>query len=162
MIEQSKDRLGRREFLVAAATAGFMIVEPQLVRGTAANSQVRFGILGCGDRGTAVGTGFVQNAGARVTAIGDLFGDQLEAGSKGRATPPLTPRNSSRDPTLIRKSSPRKKSISSSSPRRPTSTRTIWKRSSRPASTFIARSLWPSMFRAPITPSRSVRRQKAS
>ncbi|MGA3168651.1 MAG: Gfo/Idh/MocA family oxidoreductase [Terriglobia bacterium] len=82
MIEQSKDRLGRREFLVAAATAGFMIVEPQLVRGTAANSQVRFGILGCGDRGTAVGTGFVQNAGARVTAIGDLFGDQLEAGRK--------------------------------------------------------------------------------
>jgi len=78
MTDQTKQQLGRREFLGAAAAASFMILKPQMVRGTAANSQVRFGILGCGGRGTAVGTGFVQNAGARVTALADLFGDQLE------------------------------------------------------------------------------------
>src|ERR1035437_10992599 len=78
MTDQIKPQLGRREFLGAAA-ASFMIVKPQLVRGTEANSQVRFGVLGCGGRGHAVGTGFVENAGARVTALADLFGDQLEA-----------------------------------------------------------------------------------
>ncbi|MBZ5669835.1 MAG: Gfo/Idh/MocA family oxidoreductase [Acidobacteriia bacterium] len=82
MIDQSKSKLDRREFLGAAAAASFMIIQPQLVRGTAANSQVRLGILGCGGRGTAVGSGFVQDAGARVTALADLFSDQLEAAHK--------------------------------------------------------------------------------
>ena len=82
MTDQIKSKLGRREFLGAAAAASFMILKPQHVRGTAANSQVRFGILGCGGRATAEGTSFVENAGARVTAIADLFADQLEKGRK--------------------------------------------------------------------------------
>jgi len=80
MTNQLKSKLGRREFLGAAAAASFMILKPQLVRGTAANSQIRFGILGCGGRATAEGSSFVENAGARVTAIADLFPDQLEKG----------------------------------------------------------------------------------
>ena len=80
MTDQLNSKLGRREFLGAAAVASFTILKPQLVRGTAANSQVRFGILGCGGRATAEGTSFVENAGARVTAIADLFADQLEKG----------------------------------------------------------------------------------
>jgi predicted dehydrogenase len=82
MSAQCKSKLDRRNFLGAAVAASFMILKPQLVRGTAANSQVRFGILGCGGRGTAVGTSFVGNAGARVTALADLFADQLEKGHK--------------------------------------------------------------------------------
>jgi myo-inositol 2-dehydrogenase/D-chiro-inositol 1-dehydrogenase len=82
MTDRSEKQLDRREFLGAATAASFMIMQPQLVRGTAANSQVRLGILGCGGRGTAVGSGFVQDAGARVTALADLFGDQLEAARK--------------------------------------------------------------------------------
>jgi myo-inositol 2-dehydrogenase/D-chiro-inositol 1-dehydrogenase len=82
MTGRSKRQLDRREFLGTAAAAGLMVMQPQFVRGTAANSQVRFGILGCGGRGTAVGSGFVQDAGARVTALADLFGDQLEAARK--------------------------------------------------------------------------------
>ena len=80
MADQLNGKLGRREFLGAAAAASFTILKPQLVRGTAANTQVRFGILGCGGRATAEGTSFVGNAGARVTAIADLFADQLEKG----------------------------------------------------------------------------------
>jgi predicted dehydrogenase len=80
MTDQTKGKLGRREFLGAATAASFMILKPQLVRGTDANSQVRFGILGCGGRATAEGASFVENAGARVTAIADLFADQLEKG----------------------------------------------------------------------------------
>lgn len=83
MTDQVNNKLGRREFLgAAAAAASFMILKPQQVRGTDANSQVRFGILGCGGRATEEGTSFVENAGARVTAIADLFADQLEKGRK--------------------------------------------------------------------------------
>lgn len=110
MTDQNTSKLGRREFLGAAAAASFMILKPQQVRGTAANSQVRFGILGCGGRATAEGSSFVENAGARVTAIGDLFADQLEKGestsmtcSKPRAMHPLTRRNSSKGLMLTRK-----------------------------------------------------------
>jgi len=82
MLDRHNNKFGRREFLGAATMASFTILKPQFVRGTTANSQVRFGILGCGGRGTAVGTGFVENAGARVTALADLFPDQLEKGRK--------------------------------------------------------------------------------
>ena len=52
MTNQIKNKLGRREFLGAAAAASFTILKPQFVRGTALSSQVRFGVLGCGGRGT--------------------------------------------------------------------------------------------------------------
>lgn len=82
--DHSDSKIGRREFLgsAAAAAAGFMIIKPELVRGTAANSAVRLGILGCGGRGTAVGGGFVENTTARIVALADLFADQLEAAEK--------------------------------------------------------------------------------
>lgn len=71
---------GRRDFLsTAGLAASFAILKPQLVRGTAANSAVRIGLLGCGKRGTENATGMVQNAGARVTALADLFPDRLDA-----------------------------------------------------------------------------------
>jgi myo-inositol 2-dehydrogenase/D-chiro-inositol 1-dehydrogenase len=83
MEEVTGNKMGRREFLGAATTAAsLMIIKPQLARGTAANSAVRLGILGCGGRGTAVGTGFVDNTNTRVVALADLFADQLEAARK--------------------------------------------------------------------------------
>jgi predicted dehydrogenase len=82
MIDDSKHKMGRREFLGTAAAAGLMILKPELVRGTAANSAVRLGILGCGGRGTAVGTSFVDNTNTRVVALADLFADQLATAQK--------------------------------------------------------------------------------
>src|SRR5271157_4590532 len=84
MVNGLIEKISRRKFLGAAAAtaAGVMIVKPEAVRGTAANSAVRLGILGCGGRGTAVGTGFVNNTNTRVVALADLFPDQLEAGRK--------------------------------------------------------------------------------
>jgi len=82
MIDNSKHKIGRREFLGSAAAASFMILKPELVRGTAANSAVRLGILGVGGRGTAVGSGFVENAGVRVVALADMFQDALDVGRK--------------------------------------------------------------------------------
>ncbi|MGO9011517.1 MAG: Gfo/Idh/MocA family protein [Bryobacteraceae bacterium] len=65
----------RRAFLGAA---GLTVMGARLVRGSEANSAVRVGLLGCGGRGTADATSMMVNAGARVTALGDLFDDQLD------------------------------------------------------------------------------------
>jgi myo-inositol 2-dehydrogenase / D-chiro-inositol 1-dehydrogenase len=78
---QKKHSLNRREFIgTTAAATGFMILKPGLVRGTQANSAVRVGLLGCGGRGTEDATNLIDTGGARVTALGDLFQDQLQKG----------------------------------------------------------------------------------
>jgi len=48
--------------------------------GYQANSAVRHGLLGCGNRGTAVATSFSQNTTAQVVALADIFADQLAKG----------------------------------------------------------------------------------
>ena len=76
---QSANQIDRRTFIGSAAgTAGFMIVNPSLVRGTQANSAVRVGLLGCGGRGTEDATNLLDS-GARIVALADLFQDQLDA-----------------------------------------------------------------------------------
>jgi myo-inositol 2-dehydrogenase/D-chiro-inositol 1-dehydrogenase len=76
----STDKLDRRKFIgAAAATTGLMFINPALVRGTAANSAVRVGLLGCGGRGTEDATNLIDTGGARVVALADLFQDQLDA-----------------------------------------------------------------------------------
>lgn len=78
--ENSSSKFDRRKFLKSAATtAGVMFIKPSLVRGTAANSAVRVGLLGCGGRGTEDATNLIDTGNARVVALGDLFGDQLYA-----------------------------------------------------------------------------------
>jgi len=79
MKDNSKSIIDRREFLAATAgAAGFMIINSSLVRGAAANSAVRVGLLGCGGRGTADATDLIDTGGARVVALADLFQDQLD------------------------------------------------------------------------------------
>jgi myo-inositol 2-dehydrogenase/D-chiro-inositol 1-dehydrogenase len=78
--QTSRDKLGRRKFIgVTAATAGALFLKPELVRGTAANSAVRVGLLGCGGRGTEDATNLIDTGNARVVALADLFRDQLDA-----------------------------------------------------------------------------------
>src|SRR5215470_145424 len=73
----------RRKFIaVAAGTAGAMLIKPSLVRGTAVNSAVRVGLLGCGGRGTEDASNLVDTGGARVVALGDMFQDQLDIARK--------------------------------------------------------------------------------
>ncbi|MGH9584200.1 MAG: Gfo/Idh/MocA family protein, partial [Bryobacteraceae bacterium] len=76
MSNDSGNKVGRREFMGAAA--GFMIVKPQLVRGTAANSALRVGLLGCGGRGTADTTYLIETGKTRLVALADLFQDKLD------------------------------------------------------------------------------------
>lgn len=83
-MNDSRDtRVGRREFIgMAAAAASITILKPSIVFGSQANSAVRLGVLGCGGRGTNVASGFLRNTGAVVTAIGDMFQDNLEQGKQ--------------------------------------------------------------------------------
>ncbi|MGH9470216.1 MAG: Gfo/Idh/MocA family protein [Terriglobia bacterium] len=76
----AKSKITRRQFVGAAATgaAGLMILKPQLVRGSAANSHLRLGLLGCGGRGTHDATVLATQTPVRVIALGDLFQDQLD------------------------------------------------------------------------------------
>ena len=77
--QDSARKLGRRTFLQAATTtAGVLLLKPELVRGSAANSAVRVGLLGCGGRGTEDATNLVDTGNARVVALADLFRDQIE------------------------------------------------------------------------------------
>src|SRR6184192_4363562 len=78
-MSRDADALDRRTFVGAtAAAAAAMFIKPELVRGTAANSAVRVGLLGCGGRGTEDATNLIDTGGARVVALADLFQDQLD------------------------------------------------------------------------------------
>ena len=75
--------MDRRRFLAGSAASGLLLVKSSTAFGYEANSAVRLGLLGCGNRGTAVATSFAQNTTARVVALADLFPDNL---AKGEAT----------------------------------------------------------------------------
>ncbi|MCA1760744.1 MAG: Gfo/Idh/MocA family oxidoreductase, partial [Bacteroidales bacterium] len=69
----------RREFLTAtAAFSAFTILKPVTVFGSKANSAIRVGIIGCGNRGTEVLSEMIKNTSAQTFAMADLFGYQLE------------------------------------------------------------------------------------
>src|SRR5438270_13178976 len=77
------DKLDRRRFIGGVAdTAGFLFIKPELVRGSAASSAVRVGLLGCGGRGTEDASNMVDTGGARVVALADMFQDQLDNAKK--------------------------------------------------------------------------------
>jgi myo-inositol 2-dehydrogenase / D-chiro-inositol 1-dehydrogenase len=83
MNDPKDTRVGRRAFVGAtAAAAGVTILKPSLAFGTQANSAVRLGLLGCGGRGRGVTSSFLEHTGAVVTAIGDVFQDNLDAGKQ--------------------------------------------------------------------------------
>lgn len=78
-----KEARSRREFVhstgAAAAGAGLLILKPQTVRGSQANSALTVGLIGAGRRGVYVSGIFAKNEFARVAAVCDIYEDQLKA-----------------------------------------------------------------------------------
>ena len=69
----------RRSFLkTTAAASAFTILKPGIVFGYKANSAVRVGVIGCGNRGTAVISSMSANTNTNIIAIADLFDDKLQ------------------------------------------------------------------------------------
>ena len=73
--------LSRRRFLAdaGAAALAFTIVKPELVRGSAANSKVSLGLIGCGGRGRWIADLFQKHGGYNLVAAADYFPDRVEA-----------------------------------------------------------------------------------
>jgi predicted dehydrogenase len=75
--------MDRRDFIAGTALAsGLLFVKPSTAFGYPANSAVRMGLLGCGNRGTAVATSFAKNTSAHVVALADIFPDKLATGKQ--------------------------------------------------------------------------------
>src|SRR5579863_5439867 len=76
--------MNRREFVQsgAAAASGLLLLKPRTAFGYDANSAVRHGLLGCGNRGKSVADSFSKNTSAQVVALADLFPDNLAAGQQ--------------------------------------------------------------------------------
>jgi predicted dehydrogenase len=69
----------RRSFIQAAtAISAITILKPGIVFGYKGNSAIRVGIIGCGQRGTAVISSMSANTNINIIAIADLFEDQLK------------------------------------------------------------------------------------
>ena len=69
----------RRKFIQnAAAVSSVTFMSPHLAFGSQANSAIRLGVIGCGNRGTAVASAFVKNTNTRIVAIADLFRNALQ------------------------------------------------------------------------------------
>lgn len=92
--------INRRNFLTStAALSALTILKPSTVFGTKANSAIRMGIIGCGNRGTTVITDMVNHTSTQIIAMGDLFGYQLE-----KAKPKFDKLNKDNDGVSIDKS----------------------------------------------------------
>jgi predicted dehydrogenase len=72
--------MNRREFLKTGTACGLLLVKPSTAFSYQANSAVRLGLLGCGNRGTTVATSFAHSTTARVVALADIFPDKLALG----------------------------------------------------------------------------------
>lgn len=82
--KSQKNEIHRRGFVEqTAAATGFMILNSSLVRGTAANSALQMGVIGCGGRAKSVGHGFIRNTNTRVHALADIFQDRLDSYARG-------------------------------------------------------------------------------
>jgi len=74
--------MNRRHFIQSgsAAASAMLLVKSRTAFAYDANSAVRHGLLGCGNRGTSVADSFSKNTSAQVVALADLFPDNLAAG----------------------------------------------------------------------------------
>jgi len=75
---QNRSGIDRRGFLAGAGAAGVMIVKPELVAGSQANSKIRIGMIGCGGRGTWITDLFMQNGGYELVGAADYFKDRVD------------------------------------------------------------------------------------
>lgn len=79
----------RRAFLknVALAT-GLVLVKPESVRGTTANSALKLGVIGCGGRGNFVMRFFQEHTNSRLLSLADPFSEKMEGMGKGYGVEP--------------------------------------------------------------------------
>jgi myo-inositol 2-dehydrogenase/D-chiro-inositol 1-dehydrogenase len=76
--------MDRKTFLKSAtAISTFTVLSPHIAFGYKANSAIRMGVIGCGNRGTAVISSILKHTGTAITAMADLLGEKLQAALPG-------------------------------------------------------------------------------
>ena len=91
----------RRDFTRTAGTAaavGWTILQPGSVHGTPANSAVKLGVIGPGRRGQAITRLFLKDAGLQVTALCDIYDNQL---AEAKAKIPAPAANTYKTPQAL-------------------------------------------------------------
>jgi predicted dehydrogenase len=79
-IGKNSRQVNRRQFITGAGAAlSFTIMKPEFVRGTAANSKIKLGLVGCGGRGAWIADLFMKHGGYEVVAAADYFQDRTDA-----------------------------------------------------------------------------------
>ncbi len=90
--EMRSSNMTRRGFISSAGAAiSFAVVAPSAVRGTAANSRVKAGLIGLGGRGRMIAGMVQKHGGYELVAVADYFeqvadaaGEQLQVPKAGR------------------------------------------------------------------------------
>lgn len=79
MITKTNTPFSRRSFVKsAAAGASLVMMKPETVFGSSANSALEMGLIGCGGRGTHDASQFVRTVNTQMVALADCFQDRLE------------------------------------------------------------------------------------
>jgi myo-inositol 2-dehydrogenase/D-chiro-inositol 1-dehydrogenase len=87
MSENLKTISDRRSFLKGTA-GGLLILKPETVFGSQANSNVELGLIGCGGRGNWIGPFFPEFTGAKIVAVADVIREHLDkTGEKFKVDP---------------------------------------------------------------------------
>ena len=77
MSSTTSDGIERRDLLKAAGSV--LLLRPETVFGSQANSTVELGLVGCGGRGNWIAPLFIEHSGARFIAVADVIKSRLES-----------------------------------------------------------------------------------
>ena len=78
-VSGGKISVNRRKFMAGAAALSFTMIKPELVRGAAANSKIKLGLVGCGGRGNWIANLFKTNGNYEIVAAADFFKDRVDS-----------------------------------------------------------------------------------
>jgi myo-inositol 2-dehydrogenase/D-chiro-inositol 1-dehydrogenase len=81
MMHQADAGFDRRNLFKAAA-GGILLLKPETVFGSQANSTVEMGLVGCGGRGNWLAPFFPEFTGARIVALADVVKSNLDSTSE--------------------------------------------------------------------------------
>ena len=79
--DKNNGTVNRRQFIAGAGAAAlsFSVIKPGFVKGADANSKIKVGLIGCGERGIWIIDFFKQHGGFEVVAGADYFQDRVDA-----------------------------------------------------------------------------------